>query len=33
MNGTACQVPDALAYIQKVEARGSIGKKRKTAKC
>jgi 3-methyladenine DNA glycosylase AlkD len=33
MNGTACQVPDAIAYIKKVEARGNIGKKRKTAKC
>ena len=30
---TYCQVPDATAYIRKVEARGSLGKKRKTAKC
>lgn len=33
MGGTACKVPDALAYIDKVEARGRIGKKRKTVKC
>ena len=33
MNGTACKVPDAAEYIQKVAKRGSIGKKRKTAKC
>ena len=30
---TACQVPFAPDYIRKVEARGAIGKKRKTAKC
>jgi 3-methyladenine DNA glycosylase AlkD len=28
-----CQVPYAPEYIEKVRARGSIGKKRKTAKC
>jgi 3-methyladenine DNA glycosylase AlkD len=33
MDGTACKVPDATVYIQKVQARGAIGKKRKTAKC
>jgi 3-methyladenine DNA glycosylase AlkD len=33
MCGTACKVPSALEYIQKVEKRGAIGKKRKTAKC
>ncbi|MCI0465038.1 MAG: DNA alkylation repair protein [Gemmataceae bacterium] len=33
MGGTACKVPDALEYIQKVQQRGTIGKKRKTAKC
>jgi 3-methyladenine DNA glycosylase AlkD len=33
MGGTACQVPDAAAYIKKMEQRGAIGKKRKTAKC
>jgi 3-methyladenine DNA glycosylase AlkD len=33
MGGTACQVPYATDYIQKVQARGAIGKKRKTAKC
>lgn len=31
--GTACKVPYAPDYIQKVQARGTIGKKRKTAKC
>jgi 3-methyladenine DNA glycosylase AlkD len=30
---TACKVPDAAEYIKKVQKRGSIGKKRKTAKC
>lgn len=33
MNGTACKVPLASEYIVKVETRGSIGKKRKTARC
>jgi 3-methyladenine DNA glycosylase AlkD len=33
MNGTACKVPDAVAYIQKVSERRGIGKKRATAKC
>jgi 3-methyladenine DNA glycosylase AlkD len=33
MGGTACKVPPAVEYIKKVEARGTIGKKRKTAKC
>src|SRR5262245_4924926 len=33
MNGTACKVPDAVAYIQKVAKRRGIGKKRATAKC
>jgi 3-methyladenine DNA glycosylase AlkD len=32
LNG-ACQVPYAPDYIQKVQKRGSIGKKRKSAKC
>ena len=30
---TACQIPSAADYIRKVEKRGTIGKKRKTAKC
>ncbi len=30
---TACRVPAAADYIRKVEARGTLGKKRKTAKC
>ena len=33
MGDTACKVPLASAYIEKVEARGQIGKKRKTIKC
>lgn len=33
MGGTACKVPDALSYIEKVESMGRIGKKRKTAFC
>ena len=30
---TACKVPFIPDYIAKIEARGSIGKKRKTARC
>jgi hypothetical protein len=33
LGNNACQVPFAPDYIRKVESRGSIGKKRKTAKC
>jgi 3-methyladenine DNA glycosylase AlkD len=33
MNGTACKVPLATEYIAKIEQRGSIGKKRKSARC
>jgi hypothetical protein len=33
MGGTACKVPSAAEYIQKVQKRGAIGKKRKTVKC
>jgi 3-methyladenine DNA glycosylase AlkD len=33
MGGTACKVPYAPDYIKKVEQRGTIGQKRKTAKC
>jgi 3-methyladenine DNA glycosylase AlkD len=33
MGDTECKVPAAADYIRKVQARGSIGKKRKTAKC
>ena len=32
MGNTACQVPFAPDYIRKVQKRGAIGKKRKTAK-
>jgi 3-methyladenine DNA glycosylase AlkD len=33
MGGTACKVPDAAEYINKVRQRGAVGKKRKTVKC
>lgn len=33
MGGTACKVPDAVPYIQKMKDKGYIGKKRKTAVC
>ena len=33
MGGTACKVPLATEYIQKVADRGTLGKKRKTARC
>lgn len=33
LGNNACQVPFAPDYIRKVQARGTIGKKRKTAKC
>lgn len=33
MNGTACKVPLASTYIQKVIDKDRIGKKRKTARC
>jgi 3-methyladenine DNA glycosylase AlkD len=33
MNGTACKVPDAIVYINKVKDKGQIGKKKKEVKC
>jgi 3-methyladenine DNA glycosylase AlkD len=33
MGKTACKVPDAVEYIKKIQQRGTIGKKRKSAKC
>jgi 3-methyladenine DNA glycosylase AlkD len=33
MGGTACKVPLATEYIKKMHDRGTLGKKRKTAKC
>jgi 3-methyladenine DNA glycosylase AlkD len=33
MGDTACKVPSAPEHIRKVQQRGTIGKKRKTAKC
>lgn len=33
MGGTACKVPDAVGYINKVESAGRLGKKKKMARC
>jgi len=33
MGGTSCKVPSAPVYIGKVEAKGALGKKRKSLKC
>jgi 3-methyladenine DNA glycosylase AlkD len=33
MGNTACKVPSAADYIRKVQQRGTIGKKRKSARC
>ena len=33
MGGTACKVPLALEYIEKIEKSGRAGKKRKTTRC
>jgi len=33
MGDTACKVPLALAAIEKIEAMGRVGRKRKTMKC
>lgn len=33
MGGTACKVPDAVTYIEKVEKLGKTGKKKKMARC
>jgi 3-methyladenine DNA glycosylase AlkD len=33
MGDTSCKIPFAPDYIQKATARGSLGKKKKTAKC
>ncbi len=33
MGGTACKVPYAPEYIQKIQKRGTIGRKRKSARC
>lgn len=33
MGPTACQVPEAAGYIRKIQERGTIGKKRQSAKC
>ncbi len=33
LDGTACKLPDALSYIEKIEGMGRIGKKKKMARC
>ncbi len=33
MGGTSCKVPTAREYIERVRTRGTIGKKRRSAKC
>lgn len=33
MGDTACKVPDAIAYIEKVEGKGYVGRKKKSARC
>jgi hypothetical protein len=33
VGGTSCKVPLATAYIKKIEEKGYIGKKRKSARC
>lgn len=33
MGGTSCKVPLATAYIKKIEDKGNLGKKRKSARC
>ena len=33
MGDTECRVPDAVAYIEKIEKMGRVGQKRKTAMC
>jgi 3-methyladenine DNA glycosylase AlkD len=33
MGGTACKVPLATGYIEKIEGMGRVGKKRKTLRC
>jgi len=33
MGGTACKVPLATTYLQKIIDKGRVGKKRKTARC
>lgn len=33
LGNNACQIPDAAAYIRKVQALGKLGKKRKKLKC
>jgi DNA alkylation repair enzyme len=33
MGDTACKVPAALEYIAKAESRGTVGKKKKSARC
>jgi 3-methyladenine DNA glycosylase AlkD len=33
MGGTACKIPFAIDYIEKIEKKGMVGNKRKTTRC
>jgi hypothetical protein len=33
VDDTACKAPNAADYIRKIQQRGTIGEKRKTARC
>jgi len=33
MKGTACKIPEAQVYVDKLKARGKLGVKKKTVKC
>ena len=33
VDGTSCKVPGAITYIKKIKDRGSLGKKKKMARC
>lgn len=33
MNGTACKIPEAAAYIKKIKEKGILGRKKKMVKC
>ena len=33
VDGTACKIPDAVVYITKIKTKGTLGKKKKMARC
>jgi hypothetical protein len=33
MGGTACKIPFAIDYIEKIEKKGMVGNKRKSTRC